>query len=398
MARGEHRGRWWLVLLAGLAALAVAAACGGGEESADPSTTSDAAPAETAAAPSTAPTSAPAGEPVKIAFIYAGDPASGTWDQAIDEGRLAMEQALGDLVETTAKFSVPQGPQAAQVIDSLVQDGNQLIIATSFGYNDQMLEAAKKHPDVKFIQSQQAELLDNLGSYDLALEDAYYLGGMLLAAATEDGKLGFVGSFPIPTIVANVNAVALGAQQIYPDATVTVVWTNSWYDPIKEKQAAEGLVAGGAGAVADDVGDPAVGQALQATKTPWFSYSVDQSSFAPDSWFSGALINYEPYFSAQAQALADGSWSATTEVLDMTNGGVYLGELGQSVESRVSADAIAQMREKEAALEDGSFEVFTGPIVDQEGNERIATGAQIDPADRAGMNWFVQGVIGEASA
>jgi len=204
------------IALTMLAALGVGA-CGGGNS-----------PAGTGSSSST----------IKAAWIYVGPTADHGWTQAHDEGRKYVEQQLGSAVQTTFKENVPEGPQVAQVVEDLIRDGNKIIFGTSFGFQDAMYTEAQKHPDIKFEQATGTKTASNMGEYFGAAEDADYLTGMALGAASKKGKIGFVAPFPIPEVIREINAISLGAQVTHPGATVQVVWTNTWFDPTKEKQAA----------------------------------------------------------------------------------------------------------------------------------------------------------------
>src|SRR5437762_4021603 len=134
----------------------------------------------------------------KAAWIYVGPHNDGGWSQAHDEGRLAVQKSLGSKVETTFKENVPEGPQVAQVIESLIRDGNKIIFATSFGFQQAMAAAAKKHPDVYFEMATGTATSKNMAEYFGAGEDATYLAGMAAGAATKTGLIGYVVAFPIP--------------------------------------------------------------------------------------------------------------------------------------------------------------------------------------------------------
>src|SRR5437763_9344329 len=187
-------------------------------------------------------------QPFKAAWIYAGTAGDHGWTQAHDDGRKLVEQQLGTGVKTTFKENVPEGPQVEQVVEDLVRDGNKIIFATSFGFQDAMANEAAKHPDVKFEQATGFKTASHLADYFGAAEDTDYLTSMALVAASNKGKIGFVAPFPIPEVIREINAVALGAQTTHPGATVRVGWTNTWIDPTQEKQAAQSLPSRGADA------------------------------------------------------------------------------------------------------------------------------------------------------
>ena len=179
-----------------------------------------------------------------------------------------MQSKLGSNVETTFKENVPEGPQVAQVIESLIRDGNKIIFATSFGFQKAMVAAAKKHPDVKFEMATGTAQSKNMAEYFGAGEDAIYLSGMAAGAATKKGVIGYVVPFAIPEVIRHANAFALGAQATHPGVKVKLIWTNSWFDPGKETKAAQNLHRGrrrrarserrqpGSGAVRREEGHP----------------------------------------------------------------------------------------------------------------------------------------------
>src|SRR5438552_11022486 len=196
----------------------------------------------------------------KAAWIYVGPHNDGGWSQAHDQGRLYVQKALGSKVQTTFKENVPEGPQVAQVIESLIRDGNKIIFATSFGFQPAMIAAAKKHPDVYFEMATGTAQSKNMAEYFGAGEDAIYLSGMAAGAASSCGTIGYVAPFAIPEVIRHANAFALGAQAAHPGAKIKLVWTNSWFDPAKEKKAAESLHAAGADVLGQNVDSPATGQ------------------------------------------------------------------------------------------------------------------------------------------
>src|SRR5437762_12449254 len=196
----------------------------------------------------------------KVAWIYVGPHADHGWSQAHDRGRLYVQNALGSKVQTTFKELVPEGPQTCQVIESLVRDGNKIIFATSFGFQNCMVSEAKKHPDVKFEQATGTAQSKNLAEYFGAGEDGIYLSGMAAGAASKKGVIGYVVPFAIPEVIRHANAFALGAQATHPGIKVRLIWTNSWLDPGQEKRAAQNLVAAGSDVLGQNVDSPCTGQ------------------------------------------------------------------------------------------------------------------------------------------
>jgi len=208
-------------------------------------------------------------KPLVAAWIYVGSRSDAGWTQQHDLGRLAVEKAFGSKVTTIFKENVPEGPQVASVINQLINDGAKIIFSTSFGFQDAMAAAAKAHPDVYFEQATGTDLAPNLSEYFGAGENGDYLSGMAAGYATTSGKLGYVAPYPIPEVIREVDSYTMGAQYVHPGATVQVVWTNSWFDPAKERQAAQSLVAAGVDVIGDGVDDPTVGEVAQSNNLKW---------------------------------------------------------------------------------------------------------------------------------
>jgi basic membrane protein A len=327
----------------------------------------------------------------KVAFIYVGPHNDHGWSQAHDAGRLYVQKQLGGKVQTTFKENVPEGPQTAQVIDSLVRDGNKMIFATSFGYQDAMVAAAKKYPDVKFEQATGYKLAKNLSEYYGAGEDAIYLSGMAAGAATKKGVVGYVVPFPIPEVIRHTNAFTLGVQTTHPGATVKIVWTKSWLAPDKEKKAAESLhTSGGADVMGQNVDSPAAGQYSETAGIPWVGYDSDAKSFAPKSWLTAAVYNWGPYYLKEVKAGIAGTWKSGSYWGGLNDGFTKLAPFG----SGVSAKTKAMITAKLAALKKGSFYEFQGPLYDQSGKLRVAKGKKLSLGDILAMNWLVKGVVG----
>lgn len=328
--------------------------------------------------------------PIRAAWIYVGPHNDGGWSQAHDRGRLYVQKKLGASVITTFKENVPEGPQASQVIDSLVRDGNKIIFATSFGYQDAMAAAAKKYPKVYFEQATGFKTGKNLAEYFGAGEDAIYLSGMAAGAATKKGVIGYVVPFPIPEVIRHANAFALGAQLTHPGAKIKLVWTKSWFDPTKEKKAAESVVAAGADVIGQNVDSPAAGQYAQSKGLPWVGYDNDARKFAPTSWLTAAVYDWGPYYLKRVEAAANGTWRTGSYYGSMADGFTGLAPYGP----KVSAKTKQLIAAKKAAIVSRRFYEFQGPLYDQSGKLRVAKGKRLTLPEILSMSWLVKGIEG----
>ena len=328
----------------------------------------------------------------KAAWIYVGPHNDGGWSQAHDAGRLKVQKALGSKIKTTYKENVPEGPQVAQVIESLIRDGNKMIFATSFGFQTAMVAAAKKHPDVYFEMATGTAQSKNMAEYFGASEDAIYLSGMAAGAATKKGTIGYIVPFPIPEVIRHANAFVLGAQAVRPSAKVRLVWTHSWFDPKKERQAAESLVSAGADVLGQNVDSPSAGQYAQSKRIPWVGYNSNAKKFAPTSWLTAAIYDWGVYYVPRVKAAMNGTWKTGFYYGGLKDKFVGLAPYGP----KVSAKTKAAIAKKKQALINGTFYEFTGPLYDQSGKLRVKKGKRLTVKELYAMNWLVKGTIGSA--
>ena len=378
------------VLAAAFAAAAMfaVAACGS-DDAATEEVTEDTEATEEA----TEETMAPAEDysMVKAAVVYITTPGDMGWSYMHDQGIATMESELG--IEVTRLELIPEGAEATATFDKLARDGYNLIMGTSFGYMDPMLEVAAKYPNVCFQHASGYKTADNMGNYFGAMEEARYLSGIAAGSASKSGKLGYVAAFPIPEVIRGINAFTLGARSVNPAATVQVAWTSTWYDPAKEKEAAQSLLAAGADVLAQHQDSTATGEAAKEAGAKWVGYNSDVAAADfPDNWLTSPKWNWGPHYVKLGKDVAAGKCDNSPYYGTMADGMITLGTYGSSV-SQETQDLIA---EKAAAIIDGSLKPFTGPIKDNEGKEQIAAGASAALGDLLSQSYLVEGVIGSA--
>jgi basic membrane protein A len=332
----------------------------------------------------------PQATPIKAAWILVGPHKDGGWNQAHNRGRLYVQKQMGANVITTFKENVPEGPQASQVIDSLVRDGNKIIFADSFGYKAAMVAAAKKYPDVYFEHATGDTTSQNLAVYFGASEDTIYLSGVAAGAQTKKGVVGYILPFPFAEMIRHANAFTLGVQATHPGAKVKVVYTNSFFDPAKEKKASEGLIAAGADVIGQNVDGTAAGQAAEAAKVPWVGYNSDSHKFAPTQWLTASVYDWGLYYLKRVQAAADGTWKTGSYYGSIKDGFTDIAPYGP----KVSAATKALIAKRKAQIVAGTFYEFQGPLRDQSGKLRVPKGKRMTLPEILAFDWFVKGIEG----
>jgi basic membrane protein A len=352
---------------------ALLAACGGDDEEAAP-------PAESAPAES--------GEPFKVGFIYIGPPGDAGWTFQHDEARKFLEENA-DNVETTFLENVPEA-NAGPAIDQLISEGNKLIFATSFGYGDTVIQKAGDNPDVLFEHATGFQLAENVSTYFVRHWEPSFLLGVIAGHVSETGRLGYVGSFPIPEVIRDVNSFTLGAQSVNPDATTQMLFINTWFDPPTEQQAARSLIDGGADTLFGITDSPNVLQAAAAEGALAATWNSDMGRFGPEAYLSSVVLNWGPRYVQRTEQAIDGTWESEDWWGTLAEDAVQLAPYGESVPD----DVRAEVDEKLAGFEDGSFNPFVGPIADQTGEVRIADGEEVTFEQFVAWDWFVQGIEG----
>ena len=349
-----------------------------------------------APAPAPAPAAAPAAaapkaEPLKIAFAYVGPVGDGGWTFAHDNGRKAIEKEFGDKVVTSFVEKVPESADAERVFRDMASQGNTLIFGTSFGYMEPMLKAAADNPGVKFEHATGYKTAPNLRTYDSRTYEGAYLAGIVAGGMTKTGKLGVVGSVPIPEVVRNIDSFTLGAQSVNPGVAVKVVWVNEWFNPPKETEGAQSLIDGGADVLFQNTDSSAVLQTAEKNGKYGLGWDSDMTSYGPKAHLASAVVNWGPYYIKAAKDAINGTWTTGRSWWGVKEGTIDL----VSISDKVPADLRAKLDQVKAGLKDGSFAIWKGPIASNDGKEQLKAGTTADDAFLGGIKFFVKGVEGQ---
>jgi len=275
-----------------------------------------------------------------------------------------------------------------------------VIFTTSFGYMDPTINVAQKYPDVTFVHCSGYKTADNVGAYFGRMYQARYLSGLVAGQATESNIIGYVGAHPIPEVIRGINAFTVGVRAANPDAKVKVVWTNSWFDPTVEKQSAEVLLDAGADVIAQHMDSPAPQQAAEERGKLGVGYNSDMREQAPGAVMTSPMWEWGPYYVETVQAIKDGTFDPTPTAGSLTYwGGLKEGLVKLSDYGPMVPEETKQLVEQEKErITSGEWDVFYGPLKDQNGEVKVAEGQKMSDDEMLAMDWFVEGVDGKITA
>lgn len=332
-------------------------------------------------------------DPFNVGFVYVGPVGDYGWTWTHDQGRLAVEEAFGDAVETTFVENVPEGADAERVITQMVLGGADMVFTTSFGFGEATNAVAGQFPDVYFEHATGYQRdHDNISTYSARFYQGRAVIGHIAGHMTESNIVGYIASYPIPEVIRGINSAYLHASEVNPDVEFRVIWSYTWFDPAVEADAAQALIDAGADVIMQHTDSTAPQSAAQeAGDVITFGQASDMIQFAPAPRVSSIIDNWGPYYVRRVGEAMEGTWEQSDTWEGMTEGMVLIGEMTETIPEEVRASATALMEGMQA----GEYHPFTGPINRQDGTAWLADGEVADDGTLAGMSFYVEGITGE---
>ena len=330
-------------------------------------------------------------EKLKVGFVYVSPIGDAGWTFQHDLARLAILEKFGDKVETSYVESVAEGPDAERVIRQLAADGHQLIFTTSFGYMNPTIKVAKQFQNVTFAHCSGYKRSKNVSTYLARFYEGRYLAGIIAGKMTKSNTLGYVAAFPIPEVVRGINAFARGVRSVNPDAQVRVVWVSSWYDPGKEREAAETLIAQGSDVLMQHTDSTAVVQAAQDRNVFAIGYHSDMAKYGPKAHLTASIHVWDQFYIDKVQEVMDGKAESNDTWGGFGAGMVALSPLGDMVPD----DVRKLVETAQADISSGKLHPFAGPVMDNKGKTPVPEGETMSDKDLLTMQYYVDGVVGD---
>ena len=330
-------------------------------------------------------------EVLQVGFIFIGSATDGGFTQAHDEGRLSMQDHFGGKVKTMIVEEVDdqnrQDTRAAA--ENMIDAGCGVIIGCSYGYIDAMEELAADYPDTIFLHFSGYKMNDtNFDNYFGAMEEPRYLAGIVAGMMTKSNKIGYVAAYPYTEVQIGINAFALGIQSVNPAAEVNVVYINSWYDPEKEKSAAEALLAQGCDVIEQhcDTTGPLV--AAEEYGAYAIGYNLDKPDAAPKAYLTAPIWDHGAYYISVIEKIMNGTFTPESYYGNMADGYVNLAPLTDLVPAEVGE----KVHDVYNQIVSGEFAPFSGEIYYADGSTLCAEGQTLSRAEIWEINGVIKGV------
>jgi simple sugar transport system substrate-binding protein len=331
--------------------------------------------------------------PVKAAFVYVTPVFDAGWTRQHDEGRKAVEKALGAAVKTTVVDNVAEGADSERVVRDLAQQGHDVIFTTSFGYMEPTLKVAKEFPNVKFESITGYKTDVNVSVANARYYEGRYLAGVAAGRMTQSNVAGYVAGFPIPEVLQGLNAFTLGMRSVNPKAQVKVIWLNSWFDPAKERDAAFTLFNQSVDVITFHTASNAVMVAAQERGKMAIAYHSDMRKVAPEAQLMAVTHEWGAYYTRRVTDVQKGQWRSGNVWAGLKEGMIRVGDFGPKLPAKVR-DEIAKVQQD---IAQGKRHPFQGPIADNEGKTIAAVGQKLSDVQILNMNYGVAGVVGKVS-
>ncbi len=332
-----------------------------------------------------------AADKLKVGFVYVSPIGDAGWTYQHDLGRIALEKAFPDKVETKYIENVPEGAEAERVIRDLAQSGHGLIFTTSFGYMNPTLKVARLFPNTFFEHSTGYKTADNVGTYMCRFYEGRYLTGLDAGKMTKSNVLGYVAAFPIPEVIRGINAFTLGAQKTNPNIQVKVIWVNSWFDPGREREAAETLIVQGADVITHHTDSTAPVLVAEEKGVYAVAYHSDMSKYGPKAHLTATMHVWDKFYSKIAVDVLAGQWKSEQVWGGIKDGMIEIAELNSAIPLETQKLVVRT----KAKIAFGQFHPFTGPIKAQDGTVVAEEGKVLTDEALLNMNYYVAGVQGQ---
>ncbi|MHA1257243.1 MAG: BMP family ABC transporter substrate-binding protein [Promethearchaeota archaeon] len=329
-------------------------------------------------------------EELIVGCIFASPIGDMGWTYSHDLGRQYLEETL-PYVKTIVEENVAP-PDASAVADIMIMEGAKVVIFNDINYQDVAMAKGEQYPDKYFVYCAGPEIANNVASIFSAIYEPTYLTGILAGALSKTGKIGFVAAMPLPQVLRRINAMAIGAREVNPDAKIQVIYTNNWYDPPTEMDVSNTLISLGCDVIAQHQNSPASVQAASKKGVYSIGFHSDMRKFSPKLHVTAPIWTWGAIYVRIVEAYAKGTPLENVSIWGtMSDGSVDISPINPAVS--IPSDILKLVEKRREELKEGKFDPFHGPCKDVNGEIKVKEGEHLSYQELREMNWYAEGVI-----
>ncbi len=322
---------------------------------------------------------------LKVGFVHYGTALTSDWTYAHDLGRLYLEDQMGTTLTTKVYDGIRTGDGSMAAIEQAVSEGCQVIFTTSPRFLNSSIRASIRYPEVKILNCSLNTYSGHLRTYYGRLYEAKFLVGMLAGILSGSGRIGYMADFPIFGTAASINAFALGVQMVDPEAKVYLSWSS--------------LKGGGGEPALKDAGVSLIsGPDLLAPAHAPSPYGLYRTGEPGGISLASSIWHWGKFYHRILQTIVNGRWSRSLPVSDGDSINYWWGISSGIIDVICSKSIPARSRRLMELVKDqivnGSFQIFSGALYDQEGILRSPGAAELSPAQIIHMDWLASNVMG----
>lgn len=350
--------------------------------------------------------------PVVAGFVYPGEVQQEAFTQSLELGRSNLPEKLPYLTSSFVEDKFLES-DVLDAANGFYAQGARMIVGAAPGFGSTLASFAAQHDDAQLLVFGSAVTRSNLTSYDVRTYEGYYLAGIAAGTKTTKNRLGIIGSVFTPSVVASINAFALGAQSVRPDVVVEVRWLGDYHDrgqPVGgktlERVDTEALLADGADVIAHTLDNNISVAAVAQVGAPG-TYAIGGNvrtacDATPGRCIGSVYYNWTPVFAKliddyhkqrlQQRLLVGLELSALDSPIDFIVSDAIVGS--QLLSQQIDGVRTNLVNDK------GVTRIFDGPLHSTGQCEAktgmadcVAMGQRLSDADLASMCWFVQGIV-----
>lgn len=326
---------------------------------------------------------------LKVGFIYEHTPQTSEWCYGHELGRQYLDNTFGDRIETLFKVNVTPEKDDSDAIERMIEENANLIFVTSPAMIMASLKQAIAHPEVKILTCSLNTSHKYIRTYYARMYEAKFLSGMLAGVLAKSNKIGYVASYPVYGMMANINAFAMGAKFVNPDVKIHLQWSSVLNHRITEYFKNENITY-----VSDQ--DMITPQSSSRKFGLYNNENGNTQHIAMPVWHWGV------FYEKLIQSILSGSWKKEEEG-DNVKALNYWWGMSAGVIDIITSGSVPKETERlvemfHQQIMKGDFNPFEGEIIDQNGKKRNDADKTMSPEEIITMDWLLDNVVGEIPA